>query len=139
MDTLMNKKAVYRCQIAMLVFVVAVGCGDDPVQLNPNQPAAVLAEAGNGQIGQIGTVLPADLVARVISETGAGLPDVRVEFRVETGSGSIAREEVVTDGQGVANAGRWTLGETVGAQRVEAFAAGPRTGCLHICRCRNSR
>ena len=124
MDTLMNKKAIYRCQIAMLVFVVAVGCGDDPVQLNPNQPAAVLAEAGNGQIGQIGTVLPADLVARVISETGAGLPDVRVEFRVETGSGSIAREEVVTDGQGVANAGRWTLGETVGAQRVEAFAAG---------------
>lgn len=88
-------------------------------------PDTMAVESGNGQSAAIATPLPQPLVVRLWDAAGAPLRDYPVLFKVVEGNGSLASwkpsQEVVTDSAGLA-AVKWTLGTTVGQQRVAATA-----------------
>ena len=117
----------YR-RISTCAIVCAVGmayaCADDPVELDPKKPIAVAAESGNSQVGQVGAELPLDPRVKVVGQTGLPVASVRVAFQVAEGSGSVVVDQAVTDGNGIASAGPWTLGNTAGEQRLEAVVEG---------------
>ncbi|MBC7186784.1 MAG: Ig-like domain-containing protein [Calditrichaeota bacterium] len=87
--------------------------------------ASRIAEfGGNGQIGNIGTVLAQPLQVRVTDRNDNGIFGHAVQFVVTAGGGSIVEPQpVYTDSNGVAQA-RWILGRAAGYNRVEARAPG---------------
>ena len=89
---------------------------------NPENPVAVVLHAGDGQVAEAGAAVGTAPQVRVVGETGAGVAGVQVAFEVVEGGGSVAVSSVATGTDGVASAGRWTLGQE-GPQRLEASAA----------------
>lgn len=81
-------------------------------------------ERGDGQTGVVLTSLPAAPAVRVFDSFGNPVPGVNVNFAVTAGDGSLQSDNAVTDSNGVAEAGVWTLGPTPGAQNVQATIDG---------------
>ncbi|MDB4915128.1 MAG: hypothetical protein JWM95_2772, partial [Gemmatimonadetes bacterium] len=92
-------------------------------------PAVVSISDGDAQTGTVGTVLPIPLSVLVTNTDGLPAANVQVTFVVASGGGTIANATAATNTSGVASAGTWTLGATLGAQTVTATVAGlaPRT------------
>lgn len=76
--------------------------------------------SGNDQIAGVGQSLSQPLVARVADALGNPVAGAAVTFTVITGGGSIEGGAVVTDSEGMAASGRWTLGGEAGVQQVSA-------------------
>ncbi|HET6836869.1 MAG TPA: Ig-like domain-containing protein, partial [Gemmatimonadales bacterium] len=79
--------------------------------------------SGNGQTAQAGSRLPADLVVRLLDESGNGVPGAAVTWVVGAGGGSVTPENGTTDPAGYASA-QWTLGPTPGPNRLDAVVSG---------------
>ena len=69
-----------------------------------------LAFAGNNQAAVQGTAVPVRPAARVVDALGNGVPGITVTFSVTSGGGSITGASPVTDVNGLATVGSWTLG-----------------------------
>lgn len=108
---------------AACVALAATGCEEDPAALDPTKPVAVVVASGNSQTGRIGAQLPRDPRVLVIGQTGLPVPNVPVQFEADPGSGAVTVSAAVTDAQGIASAGPWTLGDAPGEHRVAATAA----------------
>jgi glucose/arabinose dehydrogenase len=67
------------------------------------------------------TVAPA---VRVRDAAGRALAGVTVRFAVSAGGGTVQNTSAASDGNGVASAGRWTLGPNAGTNTVTANADG---------------
>lgn len=113
----------WKAVAAACVALGAAGCEEDPAALDPTKPVAVVVESGNNQTGQIGAELALDPRVRVIGQTGLPVQGVPVQFQAGPGSGAVVTSSAVTDGQGVASAGPWTLGDALGEQQVMATVA----------------
>jgi len=83
----------------------------------------LVAVSGNGQMAMIGSTLPADLVVRLVDAGENGVPATAVSWVVATGGGSASPENSITDDGGRTSA-RWTLGDAVGEQRLDAVVSG---------------
>ncbi|HEU4800399.1 MAG TPA: leishmanolysin-related zinc metalloendopeptidase [Gemmatimonadales bacterium] len=82
-----------------------------------------LIQKTGGQVwGEVGQAVDEKPRVRVTTSGGTPLENVAVQFAVEPGSGSIAGVDQVTDVNGEATLGSWTLGTTAGPQRVTATA-----------------
>jgi len=68
------------------------------------------AFAGNNQAAVQGTAVPVRPAARVMDALGNGVPGITVTFSVTSGGGSITGATPVTDVNGLATVGSWTLG-----------------------------
>jgi hypothetical protein len=84
--------------------------------------------SGSDQFGPIGSILGEPFVARVVDADGDPIGGVQVTFAVMEGGGVMMPDQaasiaVITDGDGLATA-ILRLGDSVGAQRVRAEAAG---------------
>lgn len=87
-------------------------------------PALMTVIAGDGQSGQVGSVLrtrPSVRVTDIFENPNSG---VEVSFSVSAGGGSITGGLALTNAAGVATAGDWTLGTTAGANRLSVSVAG---------------
>ncbi len=73
-------------------------------------PSGVAIAAGDGQSAPIGTAVPIPPAALVTDEFDNPVSDVSVSFRVIDGGGSITGTPEMTDGDGIAAVGSWTLG-----------------------------
>jgi glucose/arabinose dehydrogenase len=87
-------------------------------------PVATAVHAGNGQSATVGTVVPVRPALRVTDRAGRGVASMSVTFSVLTGGGSVTGAAQMTDANGVATVGGWTLGSTAGPQQLEARTAG---------------
>jgi hypothetical protein len=89
-------------------------------------PDSMLAIQGDNQIADSGTALPESLVVRVVDAVNGPAKNYPVTFRVLSGGGMLANDstavEVKTDSSGYAKT-QWTLGKTVGEQKVEVLAS----------------
>ncbi len=83
-------------------------------------PVEAEVVAGNGQQGEPGAPLPQPLVLELRDRLGTPAADVEVAFGVAAGDGIVDPEAMVTGANGTASA-TWTLGSTLGPQRVHAF------------------
>ena len=73
-------------------------------------PHALLIHSGDRQAARTGRETEEPVRVRVISRSGAGLSGVTVAFEVTAGGGSVPSSSAVTDAEGIASAGPWTMG-----------------------------
>ncbi len=93
----------------------------------PGEPAQIKAYSGDVQNGVVGGVLGAQPAVRISDAFDNGVGGIAVTFATQNG-GSVERAQAVTDANGVASAGAWTLGTTAGPYFVNATATGALAG-----------
>ena len=84
---------------------------------------SVTRAGGDTQLAAPGAPLPTPLRVRVTDRFGNVVPAALVAFTVLSGDGSIEPNTAVTDSQGIATSGIWTLGSVLGAQTARAESA----------------
>ncbi len=104
--------------------LVLVGCSSD----SPSEPAipvpsALTAVTATTTGAVAGTAVATNPSVKVATSTGAGVPGLTVTFSVTLGGGAVSGGSVVTDASGIATVGSWTLGTTVGENRLTATTA----------------
>lgn len=107
----------------------ACGGGDDlctgPFCFSPPtspEPSSIEAGPGNGQEGAPGRELDQPIGVVVKDSDGKLVPGVTVNFGVSSGGGQLSSATAESDVNGVALV-RWTLGNELGAQQLEATAS----------------
>ncbi len=90
-------------------------------------PASVQVFAGASQTANAGTQVPVAPAVIARREDGSPLANVPVNFLVTQGGGLATGTAVLTGSNGVATVGRWILGLTAGANRLEAQVLGAPT------------
>ena len=86
-------------------------------------PNEIRIVSGNGQTGQVGQRLGADLVVLVLDALDNPISGATVAWQVRSGGGSVDPASSTTDGNGQASA-RWTLGSAPGTNTLEASVSG---------------
>ncbi|MCY4646332.1 MAG: hypothetical protein OXE73_05605 [Gammaproteobacteria bacterium] len=86
-------------------------------------PHALLIHSGDRQSARTGREADEPVRVRVISRSGAGLSGVTVAFEVTAGGGSVPSSSAVTDADGIASPGSWTMGAP-GPQELRATVPG---------------
>ena len=85
---------------------------------------AVLAIiSGNQQTVQVGAVAPAALVVRAYNQNAIALPDIDVDWTINTNGGSLSAASTVTDDTGTSSV-NFTAPSTPGNVQVRATAEG---------------
>jgi hypothetical protein len=108
----------------VILSVLAISCGGDGSGPPGTGPAATItAVAGAANEGQAGTQLSTPLTVKVSDANGNGVPGKVVNFTIPTGGGTLSATTDTTDAAGLA-AVNWTLGQALGAGRVEARTQG---------------
>jgi hypothetical protein len=80
---------------------------------------------GDGQQGPHGKALPKEPVVRIVDAvTGQPVPGLNVAFAVTAGGGHTANAAPVTNQDGIATPGAWTLGQGRGTNTLEAAVDG---------------
>ena len=126
---------------ALLLAVAVSGCGKDSNPVTPLDAALMTKVAGDAQKGPTGEALPTPLAVLVTDANGTPIPNVKVNWGVEAGGGSLSALSSLTDQNGTASI-TWTLGTAVGqavkawtdvegAQSVNFSATGQTTIVLH--------
>ncbi|WP_439643108.1 beta strand repeat-containing protein [Gemmatimonas sp.] len=87
-------------------------------------PAALSIVAGNNQTATVGRTLPIDPAVRITDAFGNPIVGQEVVFEVISGGGSAVVRRPLTDANGTATVGAWTLGETPGTNTLRATATG---------------
>ena len=81
--------------------------------------AQITITTGNNQSAAAGTALPVTLSVRLSDAFGNPVAGIGVTFTPSATSGSITSGSAMTDGNGTANAGTWTLGTSAGIQSID--------------------
>jgi hypothetical protein len=107
--------------LAALVAGCGGGGGGGGAGVEPSRPTSASATSALEQTGvAFATVAQAPAI-KVVDQRGAAVANVPVSFTV-SGGGSVATPSTTTDASGMASAGTWTLGGTLGQQSVSATA-----------------
>jgi len=114
---------------SLVATVTGSGIANNPVTFTATStaagaPANVAVVAGNNQPGLVGygvNVRPAVLV----TDAGSGpVPNATVTFAVQSGGGSVTGGSATTNGSGIAQVGKWTLGASAGINTLTATVTG---------------
>jgi Leishmanolysin/Bacterial Ig-like domain (group 1) len=112
-----------RRACAALMTCALAACGD-PSDPEPRVPTTIQVSAGDAQSATAGVAVTTAPVVVVRDQDGQPLPNITVRFTVVEGGGSLLQTSAVTDAQGQANPGGWTLGPTPGLNAIEATVDG---------------
>ncbi len=96
------------------------------ITVNPAAPANIARSFGDAQSGTVGQSLTDSLEVTVTDAFANPVPGATVTWSVLGGGGSVAPAGTLTGATGRARA-RWTLGNVVGAQSVQATAGALNT------------
>jgi adhesin/invasin len=86
----------------------------------PGAPATMSLSAGDAQSAAIGTSVATAPAVLVRDRYTNPVPGVTVLFSVTAGNGSVSNPGAITNANGVATVGSWTLGPQVGPNRLSA-------------------
>ncbi|WP_420632537.1 Ig-like domain-containing protein [Candidatus Palauibacter sp.] len=101
----------------------SLGDVSDAAAVRVEQGATALQTFGDGQRALAGRSLPASVGVQVQDVGARPVAGTVVRFAVTAGGGSVDRDSVRSDNSGVASA-VWTVGSTLGEQRLVASVAG---------------
>ncbi|MES2125229.1 MAG: hypothetical protein V4503_11140 [Gemmatimonadota bacterium] len=101
--------------------LLLAGCASKPTQ--GGVALAMSKVAGDGQSAYAATQVPTPPAVRITDDAFEPVADVEVTFRVTGGGGSVTGATAVTDEQGIARAGGWTLGANPGVNTLTASAS----------------
>src|SRR5215212_7486954 len=113
---------------ASIFVAVIVGCGGDSTappdkKVEHGIPASIAIVAGNNQKGFVRSAVPVNPSVQVKDHLGNVVAGATVRFEITVGGGSLASPVVATDASGNASTA-WTLGASVGTNRITASATG---------------
>jgi hypothetical protein len=94
--------------------------GQATLEVTPGPPASLARTTTDSLLGTVGTALATSPSVVVRDARGFAVPNVTVTFAVTTGGGTLATPSAVTNAQGIATTGTWTLGTTVGTNVLTA-------------------
>jgi alpha-tubulin suppressor-like RCC1 family protein len=117
----------WRSCLLLPLLAFGLGCGgggETPPLPEPQIPAHLAVVAGDEQRATAGLSVQVAPAVRVTDAGGAPVAGVAVSFTVTSGGGSIDGAEATTDASGVATAGAWSLGATVGTNSLRADVTG---------------
>ena len=107
---------------ALLLLSLLACSGGDDNRLQPEPvPVVISSNAGSGQSGTPGSVLPLPLSVLVTDAGGEPVARVEVAWSVLTGGGTVSPTSSSTNTDGVATT-QFTLGPTEGVHQVQAQA-----------------
>ncbi|MCH7874402.1 MAG: Ig-like domain-containing protein [Gemmatimonadetes bacterium] len=86
----------------------------------PGPAASLAVDAGDGQSGVVGSVVPIPPSVLVTDEFGNTVQGESVGFAVTSGGGSVTGTPATSDASGIAAVGSWTLGGTPGSNTLDA-------------------
>ena len=92
------------------------------MRINPDRPEIITVFAGNGQSATVDTIVPTNPTAKVEDQFGNGVPDIAVNFSVQSGNGSVVANANLTDANGLVSA-VWKLGKIVASNTLKANAS----------------
>jgi hypothetical protein len=114
-------------RIVLSVSIFAAACADNatdplgPEPVGPDlTPASLAIMAGDGQTADAGAALPGNPAVLVKNAAGLPLSGITVNFTVAGGAGIVEFTTATTNAQGIASAGRWTLGPAAGENLLDA-------------------
>jgi hypothetical protein len=87
-------------------------------------PKTITVVAGDNQTATVGATLPTNPSVKLVDQYGNPVPAIAVTFSVQSGGGSVTGGDAVTDANGTATVGSWTLGTVAGANKLGAMATG---------------
>jgi hypothetical protein len=117
-----NKTRFARPLAVVSLVVLQLSCGGD--SSGPGDVATTMSAASAISISSPpGSQVFERPSVVVYDQTGDPLAGVAVTFEVTSGGGSVTGGSQVTDAQGIATVGGWTLGTTVGSNTLVASAA----------------
>jgi hypothetical protein len=90
------------------------------VTVNPAAAAQMTISAGDGQSATAGTNVATPPAVLITDQFGNPVASVSVTFTVTGGGGSVSGSPAVTDANGIATLGSWTLGAVPGANSLQA-------------------
>lgn len=105
-----------------LLFFTACGGGGEPT--DPPRPTSIELASPTTASGVAGTALAETPSFRLKDQNGSPMIGVPVSVIVEAGGGSLAGAPTQTSIGGVTSVGTWTLGPTVGENRLAITVAG---------------
>jgi hypothetical protein len=109
-----------RISIAIAIVFGSIACGDS-VGYGP--AASMVSYSPQNQKVLAGTKVPIPPAVQVVDAGGVPVPNVTVTFAVLSGDGAIIGAVQMTDAQGVATVGGWTIGG-YGRQTIVAMSDG---------------
>lgn len=86
-------------------------------------PLTVSLNAGDKQAAMVSTAV-ATSPSVTVTSNGAPMPGVTVTFAAGSGGGSVTGGTAVTDANGIATVGSWTMGSTLGVNTLTASVSG---------------
>ena len=112
--------------LALLALLMLAACGGGGgVEAPPDRtPTGITAQAGASQAGTVNLAVSTAPAVRVTARDGTPVAGVAITFQVVSGGGSVSGASTSTNASGVATVGGWTLGNTVGEQRLAARSPG---------------
>jgi hypothetical protein len=102
--------------------VTIVSCGGSDTQAPP-VATTIAASSATSLTAVAGAAVSERPAVIVKDQNGNGMAGAAVTFAVTGGGGSLSGGSVVTDANGIATVGAWTLGATVGANTMTATTA----------------
>ena len=106
----------------IVLAIAAIGC-EHSVEPPPRGATALSVAAGGRQGANVGSPLAVSPVVKVVNRQGEPVEGVRVTFAIAAGGGSITGPSAITNAEGLASVGSWTLG-SVGENRLNAQVSG---------------
>lgn len=90
----------------------------------PGNGVAIRISGQQGFIGLVGQIVTPAPSVLIVDTFGNPVPGTTVTFSASSGGGSVTGATAVTNANGIAQVGTWTLGPTVGSNTLTAQAAG---------------
>jgi alpha-tubulin suppressor-like RCC1 family protein len=108
---------------APLLAGLAVACSDGPL-IGDSDAATINTNVAEVQFGVVGT--PVTILPSVVVRDESGVPvsGVMISFVASSGGGTVTGAQAVTDANGIATVGGWTLGPNAIENRLTASAPG---------------
>ena len=106
---MLSRRGAY---VRILAVGLLLACGGDSSGPDDDQPGAataLVAVSGGTQTGVVGGTLAQPIVVKVSDSKGRAVPGVAVNFRIDSGNGTLAPAIATTDASGQAQT-TWTLG-----------------------------
>jgi hypothetical protein len=115
--------------LAAACILLFTACGGDSVsqpttpKVDPTKTTAIALVAGGGQTVRVKSSVPNPPTFKVTNASGAGLPNVTVNFTIVAGGGELSSTFATTANDGTVISPAWSVGSAAGTNAIRASVA----------------
>jgi alpha-tubulin suppressor-like RCC1 family protein len=111
--------------LVLISLIATTSCIDEALAPADEAVGNLEIVSGNNQSGRLSGQLTDAVVVKVTTKSGQPVTGATVEFKPDTGSGTVSASSALSDAEGLARV-NWTLGNSFGTKTLVATAGGDR-------------